>query len=170
MPIPDTHIKFKYSASLDDTIFLKPLAFIKTDQMKFEINWRNKSLENLEKDFWNEPEFPSHLVITCYKLRKKQLNNFDIEDLRIMIGQNIGLNFLIPIAIEKLNQNILAEGDFYEGDLLKSVLTSETDYWKIEKENWLLICNLFKENESKLDYTFKDLFKSYRIFEKINDQ
>ena len=85
-----------------------------------------------------------------------------------MIGQNIGLNFLIPIAIEKLKQNILAEGDFYEGDLLKSVLTSETDYWKRENENWSLICDLFKENENKLDYTFKDLFKSYRIFEKIN--
>ncbi len=41
-------------------------------------------------------------VITCHKLRKKQLNNFDIEDLRIMIGQNIGLIFFF-FFLKKLN-------------------------------------------------------------------
>ncbi|WP_457618472.1 contact-dependent growth inhibition system immunity protein [Lutibacter sp.] len=136
--------------------------------MKFENNWKNKSLENLEKDIWDEPEYSSHLVTTCHKLRKKQLKDFDIEDLRIMIGQNIGLKFLIPLAIEKLKQNILAEGDLYEGDLLKSVLTSEPDYWKEEKENWLLICTLFNEKKVQLDYTNKDLFQSFKKFEKIN--
>jgi len=144
------------------------LTFIKTDQMKFENNWKNKSLENLEKDIWNEPEYSSHLVTTCHKLRKKKLKDFDIEDLRIMIGQDIGLNFLIPLALEELKQNILAEGDFYEGDLLKSVLTSEIDYWKREKENWILICNLFNEQKDQLDYTNKDLFQSFKKFEIIN--
>jgi hypothetical protein len=137
--------------------------------MKFENNWKNKSLENLEKDIWNEPEYSSHLVTTCHKLRKKQLKDFDIEDLRIMVGQNIGLNFLIPLAIEELKQNILAEGDFYAGDLLNSVLTSETIYWKREKENWFLICNLFKENKGIFDYTHTDLFKTFKNFKKINE-
>ena len=145
-----------------------PLASIKIDKMKFENNWKNKSLENLEKDIWNEPEYSSHLVTTCHELRKKQLKNFDIEDLRIMVGQNIGLHFLIPLAIEELKQNILAEGDFYEGDLLSSVLTSETNYWKREKENWLLICNLFNEKKEQLDYTNSDLFQSFKKFKKIN--
>ena len=134
-----------------------------------ENNWKNKSLENLEKDIWNEPEYSSHLVTTCHKLRKKQLKDFDIEDLRIMVGQNIGLNFLIPLAIEELKQNILAEGDFYAGDLLNSVLTSETIYWKREKENWFLICNLFKENKGIFDYTHTDLFKTFKNFKKINE-
>lgn len=136
--------------------------------MKLENNWKNKSLENLEKDVWSEPEYLSHLVTTCHKLRKKQLKDFDIEDLRIMIGQNIGLRFLIPIAFEELKQNILAQGDFYEGDLLKSVLTCETDYWKMDKENWSLIVNLFKEKRDKLDFNHKDLFDSFKDFEKIN--
>lgn len=136
--------------------------------MKFENNWKNKSLENLEKNIWNEPEYSSHLVTTCHKLRKKQLKDFDIENLRIMIGQNIGLYFLIPLALEKIKQNILVEGDFYEGDLLKSVLTSETDYWKREKENWSLTCNLFKENRDKFDFNHKDILNSFKDFEKIN--
>ena len=144
------------------------MAFIKTDQMKLENNWKDKSLENLEKDVWSGPEYSSHLVTTCHKLRKKQLKDFDIEDLRIMIGQNIGLNFLIPLALDELKQNILAEGDFYEGDLLKSVLTSDTDYWKTEKENWSLVVNLFKEKRKELDYNHKELFDYFKDFEKIN--
>lgn len=66
--------------------------------MKFENNWKSKSLENLEKDIWSplHKDENSYLIQTCHKLRKKQLKDFEIEDLRIMIGQNIGLNFLIP--------------------------------------------------------------------------
>jgi hypothetical protein len=31
--------------------------------MKLENNWKNKSLENLEKDVWSEPEYSSCLVL-----------------------------------------------------------------------------------------------------------
>jgi hypothetical protein len=102
--------------------------------MKFENNWRQKTLENLEKNNWGGPGYESHLVITCHKLRRKPLDEFSVEDLRIMIGQNIGLNFLIPIAIEELKKNILAEGNYYEGDLLQAVLNSETEFWQTNKE------------------------------------
>ena len=90
--------------------------------MKLENNWRQKTLENLEKDFWGKPDFDSHLVTRCYELRKLPLDNFTTEDLRIMIGQEIGLDYLIPLAIEVLTIDLFAEGDFFEGDLLKNVL------------------------------------------------
>jgi hypothetical protein len=101
--------------------------------MKLENNWRQKSLENLEKSNWGEQDFDSHLVTTCHKLRRKPLDEFLIEDLRIMIGQNIGLKFLIPLALEQLNKNILTEGDYYEGDLLQAVLNSEAEFWQKNK-------------------------------------
>ena len=143
--------------------------------MNFENNWKNKSLENLEKDYWNEPADASYLVSTCHKLRKKQLKDYEIEDLRIMIGQNIGLNYLIPIVIDQLNSDILAEGDFYKGDLLKNVLTSEIEYWKRDKKNWVIVCEIFKANEIKLkefETTWeirKGWFDSFKEFKKIND-
>jgi len=143
--------------------------------MKFESNWKYKTLENLEKDFWGEPQYSSHLVTTCHQLRKKQLKDFEVEDLRIMIGQNIGLNYLIPIALEVLQSNILAEGDFYEGDLLKNVLTSETEYWKREKDNWETMCNIFLHNISELETfdTTKQIrngwFESFQKFEKLSN-
>ncbi len=120
--------------------------------MKFENNWRHKNLESLERESWGStPKDESYLVTTVHELRKKQLNDFTIEDLRIMIGQNVGLPFLIPLAIEQLEKNILAEGDFYEGDLLKNVLSSDPEYWKSEKTNWQTVTELFLSNEQTLN-------------------
>ena len=60
------------------------------------------------------------------------IGEFTTEDLRIMIGQNIGLPFPVPIALETLENDPLSEGDLYPGDLLKSVLTAERDFWARE--------------------------------------
>ena len=137
---------------------------MKPTKTKYENDWQFKTLENLEKDYWGEPTYDSHLVQTCHQLRKKPLKEFETEDLRTMIGQNIGLKYLIPIALATLKENILAEGDLYQGDLLKSVLTSDREFWCREKDFWVeleeIISNneqLLKEQEPKLLDTFKKL-------------
>src|SRR5262245_8927243 len=103
--------------------------------MSFEHNWKYKTLENLEKDIWKvDPDEATTLVKECNLLRKKPLKDFTTEDLRTMISQNIGLKFLIPLAMDKLRENILAEGLMYPGDLLSSVLESDINYWKSHKD------------------------------------
>lgn len=137
-------------------------------------NWKFKTLENLEKNIWPtlKANEESYLIVTCNSLRKKQLIDFSIEDLRIMIGQNIGLKYLLPIAIEVLNENILAEGDFYEGDLLSAVLSSDLEFWRANKMSYEIVSELFKRNESTLkdfDTTWEikkqwfDLFKKFKL-------
>jgi hypothetical protein len=91
---------------------------------------RNKTLQELEGQDWGEPNFPSHLVTTCHELRRKPLHDFTVEDLRIMIGQNISLNYLIPLAIEHLRRDPLVAGDYYPGDLLDAVLRAESGFWR----------------------------------------
>ncbi|MEO1504971.1 MAG: contact-dependent growth inhibition system immunity protein [Pseudomonadota bacterium] len=83
---------------------------------------RHLTLEQLDGEVWGEPTFPSHLVTTCHRLRKKPVSEFSVEDLRIMIGQKIGLEHLLPIAVECLEEEPFAHGDFYPGDLLRNVV------------------------------------------------
>jgi hypothetical protein len=90
---------------------------------------RSKSLQELENKDWGEPTYDSFLVQECHRLRRIPLKDFTVENLRIMIGQNIGLNYLVPLAIEKLEQNPLAEGDYYAGDLLVNVLRADSKFW-----------------------------------------
>ena len=64
----------------------------------------DKTLEQIEKEYWPEPNDDSYLVTTCHLLRKKPVADFEIEDLRILISQNISLNVLVPIALDKLKE------------------------------------------------------------------
>ena len=88
-----------------------------------------KTLEVLENDFWGPPEFESHLVITCHKLRKVPLQELSPENLRMLIGQEIGLQYLIPLALDILENNLLVSGDMFEGDLLCSVAQVSRQFW-----------------------------------------
>ena len=78
----------------------------------------NQTLEQLEHKQYGEPPYPSHLVRTTYALRKKPLNDFTVEDLCIMVGQNFNLEYILPLAINVLLANPLAAGEYYPGDLL----------------------------------------------------
>ena len=126
-----------------------------------ENNWRQKSLENLEKNIWPplSADEGSYLIKTCNSLRKKQLQDFTTEDLRIMIGQEIGLYFLMPLAIETLADNLFAEGDMYEGDLLKSVLDVDTKFWDDNKNYWQQLNALIKDRRQEIKEMKFDISK-----------
>lgn len=123
---------------------------------------------------WMKKEEDSYLIVTCNNLHKKALSEFTIEDLRILIGQNIGLVFLIPMALKELGKNILAEGDFYPGDLLKSVLRSDSKFWKRDQQKWKVVVELYSSKRQFIqesiwlesDYT--QLEEVFQEFKKIN--
>jgi hypothetical protein len=73
-------------------------------------------------------------VAECHRLRRKPLAEFTIEDLRIMIGQGISLEILVPIAVERLLEEPLAEGDYYPGDLLVSCAKTPVEFWRSHRE------------------------------------
>lgn len=90
---------------------------------------RRKSLQEIERRDLGEPTYDSYLVTTCHRLHRKPLEDFTVEDLRIMIGQGFSLPILIPLALERLEEDPLAEGDYYPGDLLSSVATIDEAFW-----------------------------------------
>jgi hypothetical protein len=90
---------------------------------------RSKSLQEIEQQDWGEPTYNSYLVIRCHRLRRKPLNQFTPGDLRIMIGQQISLPILIPLAVECLEQEPLVQGDYFPGDLLSVMLKIDERFW-----------------------------------------
>jgi hypothetical protein len=69
------------------------------------------------------------LVRRCRALRRKPLSQFTTEDLRIMLGQQIAVPILLPMAVVVLADNPLAEGDYYPGDLLHTVVRLPEQQW-----------------------------------------
>jgi hypothetical protein len=99
-----------------------------------EHNWRQKSIEHLEKRTYGDPdEAPTGLIRKCLQLTKIPVGDFTVENLRMMIGQGFALSYLVPLALEQLKKNRYAAGDFYEGDLLKSLQGIDDDFWEKHK-------------------------------------
>ena len=91
---------------------------------------RSKTLDSLDPPAWGEPNHTSHLVTTCHRLRKTPLSDLNPADIRILIGQQIGLTWLVPMAFEVLDNDLLMEAEFYEGDLLVHLLRLPEEYWR----------------------------------------
>jgi hypothetical protein len=59
-----------------------------------------------------------------------------VEDLRLLIAREHSLSRYVPQAIELLEENPLAEGDYYPGDLLHAVLDVDITYWRAHRDQW----------------------------------
>jgi hypothetical protein len=89
-----------------------------------------RSLEEIEADYWGDPPADAtRLIATVHGLRRRAVGSLEVEDLRVLIGQQVGLGALLPLAIERLEEDPMAEGDYYPGDLLVAVLRVPRDYW-----------------------------------------
>jgi hypothetical protein len=94
-----------------------------------------RSLNELEGGYWPEPDdTDTRLVEEIHRLRSVPIGQMTTEDLRLLLGQQIGTEWLMPLALERLERDPLAEGDFYPGDLLMGVLRTQEGYWPTHPE------------------------------------
>jgi hypothetical protein len=124
----------------------------------------NQSLEELENDFWKTPsEFPTRLVESVYLLRKKPINSLDVNEIRILLSQNVGLDHLVPLAIKILENNVYEEALYYPGDLLLTLLKVDESF---------LTKNAFQKQElvRLINKTIQDVSNSDVLDEEIKDE
>ena len=105
---------------------------------------RSAALDELENEVWGPPPYPSGLVIGCHRLRTVPLNQFTPNDLRMMIGQHISLPYLVPLALEVLEEDCWAEA-LYPGGLLCSVLNVPKEYWEAHPHEFMQLTNIFED-------------------------
>ncbi len=133
--------------------------------IKFDLN---KSLQELEKSNWGEPQSDSPLVNSCLRLRRVPLKDFEEDDLLRMISQGIGIKYLIPITMELLRVDPLFDHD---GSLLGALLQASSKYWdenpnlreEIDRMYNTVLLNE-KNNEYFITCVVKDLENAYLTF------
>ena len=95
----------------------------------------------------------SYVERNYYRLQNIPIKDFDLADLRFMIGQNAALEYLVPMALMKLKENIFLETEFYEGDLLKNlfVINDTPNYWTSHRKEKQELIELYESQKHKLD-------------------
>jgi hypothetical protein len=97
---------------------------------------RSLSLEEIEDDYWVDPPADAtRLISTAYALRKRPIGALGVEGLRLLISQQIGFDALVPLALDHVERDPLAEGDFYPGDLLDALIGRVPEsYWQAHED------------------------------------
>jgi hypothetical protein len=90
---------------------------------------RTKTLEQLEGVVWPHNAYPSRVVQESQRLRRVPVDRLTLEDLRFLLGQQIGSSFLVPVALAHLSDDPLASGDLFRGDLLSNLLALPDEFW-----------------------------------------
>jgi hypothetical protein len=93
----------------------------------------DQTLDELEGVEWGPPTYDSSLVTNVHRLRRVPLKQYRLEDLRLMIGQQVGVNYLVPRALDLLEAHPLASGDFYPGDVLAAVARLPDGFWSTHR-------------------------------------
>ena len=111
----------------------------------------NKSIEELENDYWGEPTFDSYIIKTCHKARQKPIKSLSNEEIRCLIGQKIGLRFLLPIAVNILKNEPLIDITYFEGDLLLTLLRLYTSDWEDNQNELQLFNKVIQDNRLQIE-------------------
>ncbi len=133
----------------------------------------SETLNRLENDDWGEPpaDAPPSMK-RCFGLRNKNLRDMDVEDIRLLIGQDIGLSYLMPIAVKLLKGDPLIHGQHYPGDLLVSVLRADRAYFRSNPDTEQAIMEIVSKELAKrmeeLDHVDYDCANE-AISEALND-
>ena len=83
----------------------------------------DQTLEQLESYNSGNPETaPTPMVARCMRLQKTPLHALSDADIRLLVGQGIGLKYLVQKALARLDVEPLLQTDYYPGDLLSALL------------------------------------------------
>lgn len=123
-----------------------------------------KSLEQLENDYWEDIEFPTGLVERCHLYRKIPINNLTPGQIRTLISQQIGLKFLMPLALEILRKDVLIDAELYEGDLLEAVVRVDKSFWE---QYPAIRAEVFQLIEAKKQLLAPDQSEDAKYFNKL---
>lgn len=123
----------------------------------------NKSLSQLLGPLANDMADSSALATTCRTLYERPLRDFTVENLRVMIGQGMGLEFLIPLAVELLQENPFVEGDYYPGDLLSVVMRVAPGFWQTHQDVYWSVSEIV----AGLPSVMSDLIEAIRRFDAL---
>ena len=133
-------------------------------------NIENLSISKLEGWKWKVdiPNQQTHSETECrfYELHNKPLSQLDLSDVRFLIGQNSGLDYLIPYSISKFRDDIFLEAKYYPGDLLYALLSVNNypNYWLSHAGEKQKLIELYIGQKANLG-----LLEDTEIIKKIKD-
>ncbi|MFD9619843.1 contact-dependent growth inhibition system immunity protein [Streptomyces virginiae] len=90
----------------------------------------DRTLDEVDGPPWPPLSSPTTSLVTkVHALRRRRLGDLTPADLRTLITQNVGLPYVLPLAVRLLLEEPMLDSYFYSGDLLLAVLGRPESVW-----------------------------------------
>ena len=100
-------------------------------------------------------ELESSLIVYCRKYSKTPIEEISGEGLRILLGQNLHLEVIVPATLCLLERNPFESCDFEDGVLMRTLfLRVENNYWKKNPSHYQIALDVFRVASAKLSRIF----------------
>ncbi|CCK28212.1 hypothetical protein BN159_3833 [Streptomyces davaonensis JCM 4913] len=110
----------------------------------------SRSLEQLDGQRWPDPpEDTTVMVKNVHELRRRPIGTLEPHELARLICQDVGLPWLLPLAVDILRDAALRQGSggWYDGDLLYAVASRKPEVWADAPD----LARMFKETAAMLE-------------------
>lgn len=113
---------------------------------------KEKSIQELEKDFWPDlKEYPTGLVERCHNYRKIKLKDLQIHQIITLLIQDIGSEYLMPIVLERMDNDISEEDDYDGSSFLESIDFFSDEIFKRSPELHKATLNLIDRKQTEIE-------------------
>lgn len=126
------------------------------------------SIEELENDFWPDlKDYPSPLVERCHKYRKINIKDLQINQIITLLIQDIGAEFLLPLVIERMKEDLSEEDSYNGSSFIQSFSSFNLSILNKNKDLKNKIITFFTSNQGSIENIIG--WKEYnRIIKNIN--
>jgi hypothetical protein len=125
----------------------------------------SRSIEQLQCNGHTGTGSPSGIAARCDQFTRVPVKDLSTEQLRLLLSHDIGTVFLLDRTLQILEMDILADGDFYPGDLLSAVLNINRIHWENKPELAARLCRLLTQKRSAIqDAGHKRLYREVERF------
>lgn len=134
---------------------------------------RTKTLLQLKREKFRDLGWDFHPFPSGYYLRHVPLEKLTEADMWTLIRQAIGLDYLVSMALDRLEMNPLIKAKRSEGDLLSAVLCADALVWKRNPQYRQRVAALWRKVSVRLvarqTPEIRMLFADYRWFLKSGE-
>ncbi len=113
---------------------------------------KERSIQELENDFWpDQKEYPTGLVERCHAYRKIKLKDLQIHQIITLLIQDIGSEYLMPIALEQMENNISEEDEYNGSSFIQSIDFFSGEIFKRNTELHKATLNLLDRKQTEIE-------------------
>lgn len=103
----------------------------------------------------SQAEFGSSLEKNIIQAQKKLLKDLTNEDLRMLLGQNLHLELIVPLVLERLKNDLFIRSEDMNILLLSKLLQIDLDYWKGNPEVKNIFLTFIESNIQNIESPIK---------------